>query len=196
MRRPVTDKPRWTRKAAVLLAVAAVLTAPIVEMNRGSDRQARADRGVAPTFHEPQIDQRALQDYVREFIPFVGPVPLGDALTVFGDSGYIAQLRLTSDGDADGLSYKLHLRNAGTKPFDASLKIGVWLDTDVHAGVAPRVVRAGSLVSRIFTRPTIDPGAEADRVLIFPKPTGRPTELRVSLRLGRYSPVAQWTLPS
>jgi hypothetical protein len=88
-----------------------------------------------------------------------------------------------------GLSFTVYVRNLGTRPFDGSLKSGVWMATDDEQLVGPVTVGPSAA--------TAYPGTEACRAVVFPAPEhGRPTQLRVTLHLGSYYPTAVWTLPA
>src|SRR5690242_6911898 len=94
-----------------------------------TDRQA-AMKSFVDQAPPAQLNQRAIDDYFREHMPFIGPVPLGTALTMTGDVGLMARLQVGRGSEA--ASYTVRIRNEGSSaPIDGSFSVGgAWLDTD------------------------------------------------------------------
>jgi hypothetical protein len=83
MRRAVTEKYRWGRAVATMAGIAVALLALVVVTNRISQSKAPG-RAVGTTAAVRGISSA----------PFIGPVALGDAVTVTGDPGFKAQLEV------------------------------------------------------------------------------------------------------
>ena len=191
--------PTWgLRPVAVLAGVAAVLVALVGGTNRLEDlkrlekqRQAAYAESVVGQVHPVEINQEVLNKYFREHVPFLGPVPLGEALTLTGDVGLMAQVRVVRGNGA--ASYTVRIQNLGITSFDGSFSSGgAWLDTDQGRFYPPevRTLPSGTAPPASIARHT-----EADVVLTFKiPPRATPARLVLSLRLGQYVPNAQWTL--
>jgi hypothetical protein len=152
-------------------------------------RTERLDRTLAAnrrTVDMPEINVRAFADAFGDLSPLVGPVALGTPLNVSGDFGFAAQLLVVRGSDAGVSSFVVQLRNVGTMPFDGSLAPDVWLESRERDPVGPSRMRPD-------VASMLGPGAEVDRVLDF-LPLGVPTNLYITLHLGRYYPTAEWTV--
>jgi hypothetical protein len=193
----VTARYPWARVVLVLCAIAGVLAAPIVIIHRTSERakaekQRIADEHVAP-FPTMTVDPQSFYNYFRSHASVVGPVSLGDAVTLTGGPGFQAQFVAVQGNDAGTVSYLIHVRNAGTRSFDGSLKIGVWLATADGGRLSPSKVRIPGLW--IWSKSMIAPGHGTDRVVDFSVPAGaQPARLEITIELGDYVPTATWNV--
>ncbi|MET8153593.1 hypothetical protein ACIBSW_06230 [Actinoplanes sp. NPDC049668] len=186
----MTARYPWPRVIAVLLGIAAILVALVVVTNRYGQERGAADinrRADGPG----EFGTDLLARDIVERSPFVGSVPLGEELTMRGDSGFMARVRVLRGIDA--ASYTVWVRNGGTEPFDGSFSTGgAVLFTDQHKLLRPEV--------RTLSTGTAEPSAigsdgEADLALTFKIPAQeRPSSLVLTLHLGQYNPHALWTL--
>jgi hypothetical protein len=182
----------------VLAGIAAILVALVVGTNRLGEwkrlqeqRRAAYVESLVSQVRPAEINPKAFDDYFREHTPFLGPVPLGDALTMTGDIGLMARLQVVRGNDA--ASYTVRIQNLGTKPFDGSFSNGgAWLDTDQGRFYPPEVQ---TLPIGTASPSAIGPDTEANLVLTFKIPAqAKPAGLVLSLRLGQYYPNAQWSI--
>jgi hypothetical protein len=174
IRRPVTEKLRWTRAVAVLALIAAALVTLVIATHRV---------GATPSAAPPAAGVTPAQ---LPNAPVVGPVALGRSLTLTGDPGFRAELQAVRGAG----SFTVHVRNLGTEPFDGALRSGVWVATDAETLIGPSAVRP-------TTTSALTPGSSAERVLTFPAPDqGRAAQLRITLHLGAQFPTAVWDLGS
>jgi hypothetical protein len=187
MGRPVTARYRWPRAVAALAGIALVLVSSVVVANRLSTRRPLyvADESNVLTVETNPLD-------IPDYVLFVGPVSLGNALTVWGDTGFWARLQAVR---ANGVaSYTVRIQNTGSEPIDGSFTTGgAWLDTEDGTRFYPPEVR--TLPTSTAPPNRIVAGTESDLILTFKVPAqARPTRLVLPLRLGEYLPNAQWTL--
>lgn len=190
----MTGRYPWPRAAAALGGIAAVLGALVVVTNRIPEAPPPAY--VAPPAYANQrirLNEDAVNEYFRQHVPFIDPVPLGNPVATTGDPGLAALLRA---GPGTGpTAFTVLVENIGNKPIDGSFSSGgAWLESEQGERFYPPQVRL--LSSGSVSPAAIGSGAEILLELVFTIPEHvQPARLILSLKLGLYYPYAQWDLP-
>ncbi|MEV8510208.1 hypothetical protein AB0368_36005 [Actinoplanes sp. NPDC051475] len=139
------------------------------------------------------MNEDAVNEYFRQHVPFIDPVPLSDPVAVTGDPGLAALLR--AGPGAGPTAFTVLIENTGDKPIDGSFSSGgAWLESERGERFYPPQVRL--LSSGSVSPAAIGSRAEVLLELVFTMPAHvRPARLILSLELGLYYPYAQWDLP-
>jgi hypothetical protein len=182
---------------AVLAGIAALLSMLVVVTTRLTEQKlidADDSSFSGSTNYTEHVNQEAINDYIRKHDPLLEPVPLGEVVTMTGDSGFGARLQATRADAADVASFTVRIQNLGTEPIDGSFSNGcAWLEMDDGERYYPPGVR--SLMTGRSPSYMIDPNADSKLSLTFKIPTpARPARLILCLELGHYYPNAQWVL--
>ncbi|MFI1990511.1 hypothetical protein [Actinoplanes sp. NPDC020271] len=194
--RLMTARYPWARTLAALAGIAALLGLLVVVTNQLTERRiGDDDTDLSGSMYDSiPFDQEAFRDYFRTHSPFLEPVPIGEAVTMTGDPGFVAELRADRAYSASTASYTLRIKNVGTESFDGSFSEGcAWLEMGDGKRYYPPTVR--NLRSRWLAPSRVDPATDSDILLTFDiPPKAQPVMLILCLRLGDIDPNAQWNL--